>query len=528
MITERQQGQLKSEYDYDAMGRLSEHRVLSQRQKHAVIQRHYHYTSSGNLDGIDDLNKGSTRYFYDAIDRLKEVEGFVNEQFDFDPANNLIQQSEQSKQPKADHQVADSSASSEKSQRFDEHSNVFSLDKAREEKQAQGNRLAFQGDRHFTYDQRGNLIKEARGKNGKLITSYTYNAQNQLVGVDNCGTKTQYQYDALGRRTKKTGTEQETEFLWDGDVLLSETQHLKINEQEQVPNTKATTAKIYVFEPYSFKPLAQIQNNEIYHYHLDHLGTPQELTNNCGNIVWSARYKTYGNLALKEVDDVENNLRFQGQYFDQETGLHYNRHRYYNPNTGQFTQQDPIGLLGGLNNYQYAPNPVGWVDPFGLTCKEELLRRIEESRKARGSSNFEVLVHVEKAQNIESQLVSRPLSNAEIRTWYNEKVAVIPKMNSQWERHGFPLEVRAKNAHAIRHDARIEARLMMSDPIEVENLKARDIEKYKNPDGPTFEYLVAKETNKGATKEEAWEYIIGSSNRTDAEYNKKFGINKKE
>jgi len=50
--------------------------------------------------------------------------------------------------------------------------------------------------------------------------------------------------------------------------------------------------------------------------------------------------------------------------------LHYNRHRYYNPNTGQFINQDPIGLLGGTNNYQYAPNPTGWVDPFGLTCKE--------------------------------------------------------------------------------------------------------------------------------------------------------------
>ena len=56
--------------------------------------------------------------------------------------------------------------------------------------------------------------------------------------------------------------------------------------------------------------------------------------------------------------------------FDEETGLHYNRHRYYNPNNGQFTTQDPIGLLGGVNNYQYAPNPVQWIDPLGLTCKE--------------------------------------------------------------------------------------------------------------------------------------------------------------
>ncbi len=213
--------------------------------------------------------------------------------------------------------------------------------------------------------------------------------------MDNCGTKTQYQYDALGRRIKKTSAEQETEFLWDGDVLLSETHHGKNAEQKELLNVK-----IYVFEPNTFKPLAQIQNNEIYHYHLDHLGTPQELTNNRGDIVWSARYKTYGNLALKDVDDVENNLRFQGQYFDQETGLHYNRHRYYNPNTGQFTQQDPIGLLGGLNNYQYANNPIQWVDPLGLSCKELALDDIDPTLarhlKSLPGGSYEILEEVDR------------------------------------------------------------------------------------------------------------------------------------
>ena len=102
-----------------------------------------------------------------------------------------------------------------------------------------------------------------------------------------------------------------------------------------------------------------VQDGEIYHYHLDHLSTPRELTNQQGNIVWKARYKTYGNIAVKDVEEIENNLRFQGQYFDEETGLHYNRHRYYDPSIGQFTTQDPIGLLGGVNNYQYAPNPTG-------------------------------------------------------------------------------------------------------------------------------------------------------------------------
>jgi RHS repeat-associated protein len=151
--------------------------------------------------------------------------------------------------------------------------------------------------------------------------------------------------------------------------------------QEQRDHIKKT----YIYEPESFKPVAMVQDGEIYHYHLDHLGTPKELSDKAGKIVWKAHYKTYGNLAVKEVEEVENNLRFQGQYFDEETGLHYNRHRYYNPSSGQFISQDPIGLLGGVNGYQYAPNPVGWVDPFGLTCKEQkypLLKEMDSDYRA--------------------------------------------------------------------------------------------------------------------------------------------------
>ena len=70
----------------------------------------------------------------------------------------------------------------------------------------------------------------------------------------------------------------------------------------------------------------------------------------------------------KTVAEIDSHLRFQGQYFDAETGLHYNRHRYYNPSAGRFITIDPIGLAGGLNNYQYVKNPTGWVDPLGLNC----------------------------------------------------------------------------------------------------------------------------------------------------------------
>jgi RHS repeat-associated protein len=105
-------------------------------------------------------------------------------------------------------------------------------------------------------------------------------------------------------------------------------------------------------------------------------------------VAWKARYRTWGNTALEEwdhqyaryentVEDRAQNIRLQGQYLDTETGLHYNTFRYYDPDIGRFTSQDPIGLDGGLNLYQYAPNPLQWIDPWGWVCvnKTEGLRR---------------------------------------------------------------------------------------------------------------------------------------------------------
>jgi RHS repeat-associated protein len=153
-----------------------------------------------------------------------------------------------------------------------------------------------------------------------------------------------------------------TEFLWQGDRLIAE----ETGDQYRT----------YVYEPDTFKPLALVEgfgkeNANTYYYHLDHLGTPQELTNQQGKLVWSVTYRAYGNVVQQQVSEIDNPLRFQGQYHDPETGLHYNRHRYYNPNTGRFITPDPIGLAGGLNNYQYVPNPTGWVDPLGLVSVEK-------------------------------------------------------------------------------------------------------------------------------------------------------------
>lgn len=100
-------------------------------------------------------------------------------------------------------------------------------------------------------------------------------------------------------------------------------------------------------------------------------GLPEHLTDSDGHSLWRARYRVWGN-SFEEISAPhcieEQNLRFQGQYLDRETGLHFNTFRFYDPDIGRFTTPDPIGLAGGLNLYAYAPNPIGWVDPWGWSC----------------------------------------------------------------------------------------------------------------------------------------------------------------
>ena len=126
------------------------------------------------------------------------------------------------------------------------------------------------------------------------------------------------------------------------------------------------------------------------------MGTPQELTNEKGEIVWLNYQFAWGGsfeqrCLVSELDKLDVSadelqpFRFQGQMFDVETGLHYNRFRYYDSDVGMFIQRDPIGLMGGNNVFAYAPNPVLWVDPLGLQCttvKNECGTNSEHTKKS--------------------------------------------------------------------------------------------------------------------------------------------------
>ena len=149
---------------------------------------------------------------------------------------------------------------------------------------------------------------------------------------------------------------------------------------------------------------------QVYHYHNDQLGTPNELTNQEGEVVWLADYEAWGNTArivwreekleqLQVSSDELQPIRFQGQSFDTETGLHYNRFRYFDPDLGMFISRDPIGLMGGSNVFAYAPNPTGWIDPFGLkTVSSKVVSFSQDSVSPifDDGSNINCLIHAMK------------------------------------------------------------------------------------------------------------------------------------
>jgi RHS repeat-associated protein len=245
---------------------------------------------------------------------------------------------------------------------YDSTSNIIQLDDIVLE-YGPGDTLQRQGDTQYLYDANGRLIKKIEDCDSAepKVWLYEWDAEDQLRSVTTpTGEVWEYKYDALGRRIVKEGPKKTTRFVWDGDVVVHEVENEVINSS-------------WVFDHPSFSPLCKVQNNQLYSVIHDHLGTPRELVDVTGNVVWSATYSAWGSLVQVNSQKVDCPIRFQGQYFDAETGLHYNRFRYYDPQIGQFVQQDPIGLLGGDNLYLYVSNPTRWVDPYGLVDSYDIL-----------------------------------------------------------------------------------------------------------------------------------------------------------
>ena len=235
----------------------------------------------------------------------------------------------------------------------------------------------------YTYDALGNLIYRQlpNGEN----QYYQYDLENQLVRAEikKAAGNTEiwtYAYDPFGRRLSKerqdklawTSTDpKRTHFVWDGSRLLQEHTY------------KGCYTYIYTDQD-SYEPLAQIFDNAkdetqyLAYFHNDQIGIPREMTDIHGNLLWYGEYTAWGRLKKDErvYRNAHQPFRLQNQYFDEETGLHYNLMRYYEPEAGRFVNQDPIGLLGGYNLYQFAPNVQAWIDVWGLSTLSEVQQKV--------------------------------------------------------------------------------------------------------------------------------------------------------
>ncbi|MEK8015524.1 MAG: RHS repeat-associated core domain-containing protein, partial [Candidatus Parabeggiatoa sp.] len=218
------------------------------------------------------------------------------------------------------------------------------------------NALLTYGETAFEYDANGNLIKKTVGSQ---VTHYEYNVEGRLIRVTDGENNliAEYDYDPFGRRIWKEVEGVRTYFVYAAEGLIGEYDEngVEIKGYGYRPNSMWTT-----------NPLFQKTNGSYYWYQNDHIGTPQKLIDSQGNVLWAAVYEAFGK-AKVDVALVSNHLRFPGQYFDEETSLHYNFFRDYDPKLGRYIKSDPIGLGGGINTYVYASNnPVFFIDFLGL------------------------------------------------------------------------------------------------------------------------------------------------------------------
>jgi RHS repeat-associated protein len=247
----------------------------------------------------------------------------------------------------------------------------------------------------YEYDDLGRLITKIpkRAEAGTAPTRYEWYADGQLKKVIRPDGKiVSFTYDALGRRITKTFNGIITRWVWDRDVPLHEWTYeekqkpqavinewgtIEYDKQEPSPcscrpgachHQPVANAITWIFDvDRNTVPCAKIQNGVAYSIIADYLGTPVAAYDHEGKRVWETALDIYGRAMAITGDKNFIPFRYQGQYEDAETGLYYNRFRYYAPGEGTYISQDPISVAGGLNTYAYVTDPNAWVDEFGLS-----------------------------------------------------------------------------------------------------------------------------------------------------------------
>ncbi|EMV5794814.1 AHH domain-containing protein [Escherichia coli] len=268
---------------------------------------------------------------------------------------------------------------------------------------AGGHRLKQAGNTQYDYDAAGRMVSRTKHRDGYRPETerFRWDSRDQLTGYCSAqGELWEYRHDASGRRTEKRCDRKKIRFtyLWDGDSIaeireyrddkLYSVRHLVFNGFELISQQFSR-----VRQPHpSVAPLWVTRTN---HAVSDLTGRPLMLFNSEGKTVWRPGQTSLWGLALSlpadtgypdprgELDpEAAPGLLYAGQWQDTESGLCYNRFRYYEPETGMYLVSDPLGLQGGEQTYRYVPNPLGWIDQYGLAgCPRALARAMKRANR---------------------------------------------------------------------------------------------------------------------------------------------------
>ena len=354
-------GGVSQSFAYDNIGRLVNSKT--RRSAEQRRSRHYNWGSADRLLSIEDDRYGLTQYSYS-------------------PSGELT--------------MATYADGTKEYRLSDKVGNLYNDPDKKLRKYLEGGRIEKSGEWTFKYDKDGQLIEKFRGKAGffsakKDCWEYSWNQNGTLKGVfapHRHGHWTSFTYDALGRRLTKLG-DVTFHYLWNGNVPLHEWQTGN-RYVGSVLTPYSEDFKTWLFEEESFVPLALIQDGKACSIVCDQLGTPTEAYDEEGKEVWYRRLDMNGKIleetqpGLNPEGYVSIPFLFQGQYYDYETGLAYNRFRYYDPELGRYISQDPIRLAGGDSAiYAYVRDPNHWVDILGLSPYEtqKLQAHADEARK---------------------------------------------------------------------------------------------------------------------------------------------------
>ncbi|MFE2451122.1 DUF6531 domain-containing protein [[Kitasatospora] papulosa] len=336
---------LTVEHDYDLAGRLTDQRVRA-RGDRLLQRRSFTYRADGHLTSIDELTGGHKQLEVARDGRVTSVTAENwSERYAYDEAGN---------QTTATWPGADDATGP---------------------REYTGTRITRAGRVRYEHDAQGRvtLRQKARLSRKPETWYYGWDAEDRLVSVTTPdGTRWRYLYDALGRRTAKqrlagdgaTVTE-EVAFSWDGDTLCEQTTTI----------AGSTDSVALTWDHDGVKPVTQVERRLLNGAEVDRrffaivtdlIGTPRELIDEQGEVAWHTRASLWGSTSWNRGAGAYTPLRFPGQYFDPESGLHYNRHRHYDPDSGRYLSPDPLGLVPAPNAVTYVDNPTRWIDPLGL------------------------------------------------------------------------------------------------------------------------------------------------------------------